>query len=67
MSRFVKVSQQSSLGKAFFEGQQVDLLSWLCFAKCLLLQFFAFCLHCSFKNFNVLRAIVLFSTLSSFN
>ena len=30
-----------SLGKAFLRGQQVDLLSFLCLVRCLLLSFFA--------------------------
>ena len=34
-------------GQSIFRGQQVDLLSWLCFIRCLLLPFFAFFLHCS--------------------
>ena len=29
-------------GQSIFRGQQVDLLSWLCFVRCLLLAFFAF-------------------------
>ena len=39
---FNKVSRQS-----IFWGQQVDLLSWLCFVRYLLLPFFAFFLHSS--------------------
>ena len=27
-------------GQSIFRGQQVDLLSWLCFVRCLLLSFF---------------------------
>ena len=33
-------------GQSIFRGQQVDLLSWFCFVRCLLLPFFAFFLHC---------------------
>ena len=33
---------RTSVGKAFLAGQQVNLFSWLCFVRCLLLPFFAF-------------------------
>ena len=35
------------LGKAFLGEQQVDLLSWLCFVRCLLLPYFCIFFHCS--------------------
>ena len=47
MSRSGFLNKVPGQGIFFGGGKQVDLLSWLCFFKCLLLPFFAFFLHCS--------------------